>query len=115
MKKEALYASGWEVVRWSGRSPLTVRRHRDRKRVSSANSPAVGAAMSPRSSQTQNVEPSRIVSATDRSVVAGSAACEGCRALVYSSEHGGGELGVPGRGSWLRVRASPSVGSNRRL
>ena len=48
----------------SGRAPLTVRTQRERKRVSSAKKPIVGSAMSPSSSETQNVEPSRIVSGT---------------------------------------------------
>ena len=47
----------------SGVAPLTVRQSRERKRVSSANRPCVSAAMSPRSSQMQKVEPSRIVRA----------------------------------------------------
>ena len=48
----------------SGRAPLIVSTHRERKRVSSANSPIVGSEMSPSSSETQKVEPSRIVNAT---------------------------------------------------
>src|SRR5436190_13766790 len=53
-----------------GRSPFRVRTQRERKRVSSAKRPAVGASMSPRSSQTQNVEPSRIVSGTPVTITA---------------------------------------------
>ena len=45
----------------SGRAPLTVRRSRDRKRVSESKKPVVGSPRSPNSSDTQNVAPSRIV------------------------------------------------------
>jgi hypothetical protein len=48
----------------SGRAPLIVSTQRERNLVSLAKSPNTGSAMSPRSSETQNVEPSRIVSAT---------------------------------------------------
>ena len=50
----------------SGFAPLIVRQSRERKRVSSANRPCVSPSMSPRSSQMQKVEPSRIVSAIRR-------------------------------------------------
>src|SRR6478609_767624 len=45
----------------SGGLPSMVSSSRERKRVSSANSPCVFSRTSPRSSQMQNVEPSRIV------------------------------------------------------
>ena len=45
----------------SGRAPLIVSTQRERKRVSWAKNPIVGSEMSPSSSETQNVEPSRIV------------------------------------------------------
>src|SRR5215210_1583401 len=51
--------------RTSGASPLIVNRQRERKRVSCAKRPCVGVRMSPRSSETQNVEPSRIVKLTE--------------------------------------------------
>ena len=45
----------------SGREPSRRRTSRERKRVSAAKKPLVSAAMSPRSSQMQKVEPSRMV------------------------------------------------------
>ena len=48
----------------SGRAPLIVSAQRERKRVSCAKKPIVGSTMSPRSSETQKVEPSRMVSGT---------------------------------------------------
>src|SRR5213080_2049870 len=76
-----------------GRSPFRVRTQRERKRVSSAKRPAVGASMSPRSSQTQNVEPSRIVSGTDLTILTG----QDCLKRLWGSDrphgcHGGAEL-----------------------
>jgi hypothetical protein len=50
--------------RTRGRAPSIVSIQRERKRVSSAKRPITGAVMSPRSSDAQNVEPSRIVKAT---------------------------------------------------
>jgi hypothetical protein len=49
--------------RSSGRVPFTVSTQRERKRVSCAKKPIVGSTMSPRSSETQKVDPSRMVSA----------------------------------------------------
>jgi len=45
----------------SGRAPLTFRQSRERKRVSCVKKPLVSSPTSPRSSQMQNVDPSRIV------------------------------------------------------
>ena len=50
----------------SGRFPSMVRHSRERKRVSSANSPCVVSRTSPSSSEMQNVAPSRIVSCGTR-------------------------------------------------
>src|SRR4051812_14290196 len=63
-KKAAEKYSTLSEERTSGRAPLIVSTQRERKRVSSAKRPMTGSAMSPRSSETQNVEPSRIVSGT---------------------------------------------------
>ena len=61
--KVATCGTGWAWESGSGRAPATVSTQRERKRVSAAKKPAAPGvpSMSPRSSQTQNVEPSRMV------------------------------------------------------
>src|SRR5687768_4368140 len=63
-KKQAEKYSTLSDESTSGEAPLTVSRSRERKRVSCVKKPLISSTMSPRSSQMQNVAPSRTVSGT---------------------------------------------------